>query len=359
MAKALNFLTAGLCGLAVVASAPAHAEVLARTDAGFVVRVTAEVSASPADAWKAFTTPSLWWNPQHTFSGEAANLTMDPSANGCFCEKLPVPKGAPATQKPGSVMHMRVVYAEPYRALRLVGGLGPLQSEAVNGTMTVTFKPVDGSDGKTTRILWEYVVGGFMRYKTETISGAVDKVLAEQIAGLAKLVGPVAKPVQSPGDFRLPLAPEKSSAPAGAPIGLAPSASDKAATARVIDDGRAPVGDGPRSTVTAGTVESARSAAVDQPSKPAEGEGGAMSVPDQPATDSPDRTVPGDTTIVEVPLEPSAVDGEDAAIAPQAPGGGTGEKAEETPPPLDKVNPDTEVTLRKLFGKKKRSDSSQ
>lgn len=190
MAKALNFLTAGLCGLAVAASAPARAEVMARTDAGFVVRVTAEVAASPADAWKAFTTPSLWWNPQHTFSGEAVNLTMDPSANGCFCEKLPVPKGAPATQKPGSVMHMRVAYAEPYRALRLLGGLGPLQSEAVNGTMTVTFKPVDGSGGKTTRILWEYVVGGFMRYKTETISGAVDKVLAEQIAGLSRLIGP-------------------------------------------------------------------------------------------------------------------------------------------------------------------------
>lgn len=192
MGKLLSFQAAGLIGLAVLASAPVHAEVIARTDAGFVVRVTSEVAASPAEAWQAFTMPSLWWNPQHTFSGEAANLAMDASANGCFCEKLPVPKGAQPTQKPGSVMHMRVVYAEPYRALRLVGGLGPLQSEAVNGTMTVTFKPVDGSAGKATRILWEYVVGGFMRYKTDTISGAVDKVLAEQIAGLTKLIGPSA-----------------------------------------------------------------------------------------------------------------------------------------------------------------------
>ncbi|MBF9152767.1 SRPBCC family protein [Novosphingobium jiangmenense] len=198
MAKALNYLTAGLGSLAVVVSAPAHAEVATQTDAGFVVRVTGEVAASPADAWKAFTTPALWWNPQHTFSGEAANLSMDPTANGCFCEKLPVPKGAPPTQKPGSVMHMRVVYAEPYRALRLVGGLGPLQSEAVNGTMTVTFKPVDGSGGKATRILWEYVVGGFMRYKTATISVAVDKVLAEQIAGLTKLIGPATPAAPAP-----------------------------------------------------------------------------------------------------------------------------------------------------------------
>lgn len=194
MGKLLNILTAGLGGLAVLASGTAHAEVSARTEAGFVVRVTGEVAASPAEAWKAFTTPSLWWHAQHTFSGDAANLTMDPSANGCFCEKLPVPKGAPPTQKPGSVMHLRVVYAEPYRALRLVGALGPLQSEAVNGTMTVTFKPIEGSGGKATRILWEYVVGGFMRYKTESISGAVDKVLGEQLGGLATLLGPVTVP---------------------------------------------------------------------------------------------------------------------------------------------------------------------
>lgn len=177
-------------GLAVFA-VPAMAEVTQKSDAGFVIRLTGEVAASPADAWKTFTTPSRWWSAQHTFSGEATNLTLDPVANGCFCERLPLPKDAVAGQKPGSVMHLRVVYAEPYRALRLVGGLGPLQSEAVNGTMTVTFKAVDGSGGKATRILWEYVVGGFMRYKPEVISGAVDKVLEGQLGALIKVVGPV------------------------------------------------------------------------------------------------------------------------------------------------------------------------
>ncbi|MBB3859073.1 uncharacterized protein YndB with AHSA1/START domain [Novosphingobium hassiacum] len=192
-------LTAGLCSLAV----PASAEVAQKSDAGFVVRVTDEVAVTPAEAWKAFTTPSSWWNGAHTFSGSAANMTLDPTANGCFCERLPVPKDAPAGQKPGSVMHMRVLYAEPYRALRLTGGLGPLQSEAINGTMTVTFKPIDGPGGKGTRILWEYVVGGFMRYKTDVISGAVDKVLTEQLGGLIKLLGPLASKPSVPS-----LAPE-------------------------------------------------------------------------------------------------------------------------------------------------------
>lgn len=185
-----GFLAAGLLGSAV----PASAEVTQKSEAGFVLRIAAEVAASPADAWKALVNPALWWNPQHTFSGDAANLSLDPNANGCFCEKLPVPKDAPIGQKAGSVMHMRVVYAEPYRALRMVGGLGPLQSEAINGTMTVTFKPVDGSGGKATRILWEYVVGGYMRYKADAISGAVDKVLEGQLGGLVKVLGPMQPP---------------------------------------------------------------------------------------------------------------------------------------------------------------------
>ncbi|SMC66977.1 hypothetical protein [Novosphingobium sp. B1] len=219
MRKLHKFLAAGLGGLAAFASSAAFAEVTARTDAGFVVRVTGEVAASPAEAWQAFTTPSKWWHAQHTYSGDAANLVMDPIANGCFCEKLPVPKGAPASQKAGSVMHMRVVYAEPYRALRLVGGLGPLQSEAVNGTMTVTFKSVDGSGGKATRILWEYVVGGFMRYKTEAISTAVDKVLGEQIAGLTRLLGPA-----SPSAALLsPVLPENGAEPESVVAGNAGS----------------------------------------------------------------------------------------------------------------------------------------
>ena len=144
MRKSLVFLAAGLSGLAV----PASAEVVQKSEAGFVIRVTGEVAATPAVAWNAFVSPAKWWINAHTFSGEAVNLTLDPAANGCFCEKLPVPKDAPVSQRPGSVMHMRVLYAEPYRALRMTGGLGPLQSEAVTGTMTVTFKPVVLPSGK-------------------------------------------------------------------------------------------------------------------------------------------------------------------------------------------------------------------
>lgn len=179
-----SFISVLTTGLALVA-VPARADVVMKTDAGFVARVITEVAVSPAEAWKAMTTPSGWWQSQHTFSGEAANLTLDPMAGGCFCEKMPPPKGAPPTQRVGSVQHMRVIYAEPNRALRLSGALGPLQSEAAAGTMTMTLKPTD----RGTRILWEYVVGGFMRYKVEDIAPAVDRMLGAQLGSLAKTLG--------------------------------------------------------------------------------------------------------------------------------------------------------------------------
>ena len=179
-----------IAALAALLAQPASAEVVASSEAGFVIRETAEVPADPAATWQALIAPQTWWNKANTFSGDAANLYLDAQGGGCFCEKLPLKDGAPDTRG-GSVAHMRVVYADPGKALRLVGSLGPLQSEALTGTMTITLKP--GGAGKPggvgTRIVMEYVVGGYMRYKTDEIAPAVDNMLAEQLAGLATALG--------------------------------------------------------------------------------------------------------------------------------------------------------------------------
>ena len=167
---------------------PASAEVIASSEAGFVTRATAEVPADPAATWAALIAPQNWWTKAHTFSGDPANLYLDAQGGGCFCEKLPRKDGAPGTRG-GSVAHMRVVYADPGKALRMVGSLGPLQSEALTGTLTITLKP----GGAGTRIVMEYVVGGYMRYKAEEIAPAVDKVLAEQLGALAASLGPPAE----------------------------------------------------------------------------------------------------------------------------------------------------------------------
>ena len=163
---------------------PAAAEVIASTETGFVTRATAEVPAEPAATWAALIAPQTWWNKAHTFSGDSANLYLDAQGGGCFCEKLPLKEGAPGT-RPGSVAHMRVVYADPGKALRMVGSLGPLQSEALTGTLTITLKP----GGAGTRIVMEYVVGGYMRYKVDEIAPAVDNVMSGQLAALASALG--------------------------------------------------------------------------------------------------------------------------------------------------------------------------
>lgn len=188
-------------------SAPAAAEVVTTGDGGFLSRNAVEVRGSPAEAWAALLEPRRWWNKAHTYSGDAANLSIEARAGGCFCEALPQAaaagpaSGAGSPTKVGGVEHMRVVLVQPGQVLRLTGGLGPLQSEPVAAVLTMTLKPVPGG----TRILWEYVVGGTMRYKTAEIAPAVDKVMGEQLTRLAARLGPLdSKAARGMGPTRRP-----------------------------------------------------------------------------------------------------------------------------------------------------------
>jgi hypothetical protein len=194
MAAIRRVLTVCLIGM-VACTVPARADIIAQTAQGFVSRNVVVVAGTPAAVWKRLVTPSVWWSPDHTFSGDAANLSLDSMPGGCFCERLPgeaVPvKGAkPGTVARGAlrggVEHMHVVYAERGKALRMTGALGPLQSEAVNATLTVTLKPVDGG----TRIIFEYVVGGYIRYPADKIVPAIDTVLGNQLLSLAHTFAP-------------------------------------------------------------------------------------------------------------------------------------------------------------------------
>ena len=102
--------------LAALAS-PAAAEVIRSGEGSFVVEQRAEVAAPPARLWATLIEPARWWTPAHSFSGDAANLTIEPRAGGCFCERLP---GG------GSVEHARVIHAGPGFLLRRLCGVGLL-----------------------------------------------------------------------------------------------------------------------------------------------------------------------------------------------------------------------------------------
>ncbi|WOF45620.1 hypothetical protein KNJ79_21675 (plasmid) [Sphingopyxis indica] len=158
----------------------AGAKVIDQSDIGFTVAHTAKVAATPGDVWKMLRTPDKWWSAEHSWSGDTANFWLDAQAGGCFCEKLPGKDGAM-----GSVQHARILFAQPGQMMRLSGAFGPLQGEAVTGTLTIQIQPTAAGSA----IRFDYVVGGYMRFKTAEIAPAVDQVIGEQLVGLAKALG--------------------------------------------------------------------------------------------------------------------------------------------------------------------------
>lgn len=221
---------AAMLGLAaIIGGSPAAAEVIRTTDASFVTRHEAIVKANPKEVWLALISPSGWWQAAHTWSGDPKNLILTPQAGGCFCETIPEKDGPTGFTLEGSVEHMRVVQAYPEQALRMVGSLGPLQSEPVTGVLTIAISTAD----QGTKIVWEYNVGGPMRYEVPVISKAVDGVMGAQIGALAKLLGVVAIPVvtvPTPAPVTAPSAP----APGTATTKAAPPASKPAVAAPAV-----------------------------------------------------------------------------------------------------------------------------
>ena len=181
---------------ALLAAAPATAEVTRATDDSFVSRHEVVVEATPKEVWLALISPAAWWRSEHTWSGDSKNLSLMPTAGGCFCETIPEIDEPGRFTLEGSVEHMRVVQAYPETALRLVGALGPLQSEPVTGVLTIAISKTP----KGTKIEWEYNVGGPMRYEVPVISKAVDGVMGAQLEALAMplKVVPMPKPPAAP-----------------------------------------------------------------------------------------------------------------------------------------------------------------
>jgi uncharacterized protein YndB with AHSA1/START domain len=156
-------------------AAPAPAEVTGQNQSGFATAGTVTIDATPERVWDALVKPAGWWNSEHSWSGQAANLTLDPRAGGCFCEALP---GG------GSVEHMRVIYADRGKQLRMRGALGPLQGEGLAATLTVKLE----AQGGATRLVWSYKVGGYSDFPWTQIAPVVDGVVSEQFQRLEALL---------------------------------------------------------------------------------------------------------------------------------------------------------------------------
>ena len=154
----------------------AHAEIVSAGSGGFSIRHTAELpTAVPTAVWTVLLDPSRWWDAEHTYSGDAHNLTLDPHVGGCFCEKLGLYAG---------VEHLRVVYIQPGKTLRLSGALGPLQQFGIAASLTWQIEPLANGS----RLTMTYNAGGFADRPMADWAPQVDEMLGAQVQRLTRLI---------------------------------------------------------------------------------------------------------------------------------------------------------------------------
>jgi uncharacterized protein YndB with AHSA1/START domain len=150
------------------------AEVADSGATGFTVKHSYLIQAAPAEVYRRLLRVGEWWNSEHTYSRDARNLSIEDHAGGCFCEKL----------ANGSVLHMTVEFASPGKLLRMSGGLGPLQTVASAGSMTVELQP----EGAGTRLNLTYMVSGYQAGGMASWAAPVNQVLGEQFGRLKNLI---------------------------------------------------------------------------------------------------------------------------------------------------------------------------
>ncbi len=175
----------------------ASAEVADSSLDGFTVKTSLTIQASPDEVYRRLVhNVGDWWSPQHTFSGDARNLTIDEKPMGCFCE----------TVGQGAARHMEVLRFVPGKTLVLSGAIGPLQSLAAAATMTIQLSP--GDTGTTMDVT--YAVAGYTPAGIDSWAAPVDSVLTEQFTRLKNFVehGSPAAPIQTP-PAQTPAAPAK------------------------------------------------------------------------------------------------------------------------------------------------------
>lgn len=156
----------------LVICANASAEVVDSAENGFTLVHETTISASRDEAWTAaIEEVGQWWSSDHTISGDAGRMSIEPRPQGCFCETLGDYSG---------VVHLTVTFVNPGVILRLTGGLGPLGLLGVDGNMTWEF--FDADDGTTVR--FSYAVGGYRPGGLDEFAGPVDFVIGEALQRL-------------------------------------------------------------------------------------------------------------------------------------------------------------------------------
>lgn len=156
---------------------PLKAEVTPVGEHGFTVSHVISIEADPFVVYRTMTAHiDEWWNPEHSWSGDAKNLYMKIERGGCFCERLP---------NNGRVEHLRIISLRPGEEIRFDGALGPLQAMPVDGRMIWKIEATDTGS----KVSFTYMVFGHPEGGLNDIAPAVDGVIGEQLNRLGERLG--------------------------------------------------------------------------------------------------------------------------------------------------------------------------
>jgi hypothetical protein len=174
----VQFRAAGIA-LAVAAGAPAlssaggaKAEVIERSADHFVLRNTTVLETTLEDVWTSLGDVDQWWDGAHTYSGDAANMSLRTEVGGCFCE---------ANVQGATFEHGRVVEADPALGVLLHAALGPLKGKTTRADWSFGWS----SHGPGIELVMTYVVRG---EGVGAWADGVDSVMSGQFQRLTRYI---------------------------------------------------------------------------------------------------------------------------------------------------------------------------
>ena len=154
-------------------SSLASAEVLSAGRSNFLLAHEATSSLAPEEVWDRLMEPAAWWDGEHTYSGDAANLSMGGKAGDYWREDW----------DGGSVIHGQILTVKTGETLVLSAPFGPLQGTAANCVWTISLEPIEGGG---TRIRSKHVVVGPANLGMQELAEPVDFVMSNGIDRLAR-----------------------------------------------------------------------------------------------------------------------------------------------------------------------------
>lgn len=168
LGRQLSLLTRG--ALCLIAAGGAAADIVEATPERYVLRQEASSVLAADTLWARLIKPASWWHPDHTYSGDAANLSLEATAGGLWREDW----------QGGSVLHGQVLLVLDGSTLKLDAPFGPLQDLAVTVVWTISVT----SEGSGSRVVFDEIANGTAASKLDALAPAVDFVKTEAIRRL-------------------------------------------------------------------------------------------------------------------------------------------------------------------------------